>query len=376
MKFGIPAVPRVRPAESSPARVRIETPRPRTRAPSVETARSIGSIPAPAIGESRTLVRQGTSAPRTLSAGSVEGRGVTVHRVRLGPKVQEIRVARSAGVQVGDHNRQLNHYRFKIERPRVSLDHLLEGHPVRLRSFERLVANPHSWMANYAFRRHLSAGPARPSSRVLFADRSRAPTVRIRARVGEYGATVVENSRGVQVADHSIQRNDFNYKLAGQEISLERMLHDRPDLARGLAMTVRHPGNPAVQRSFTRQISNVYTRGSAPSLRILNQDLPGSRLSVEQSAGVQLGTGNIRRDRLSVDIRRLALTGWDSTAERIAAKIDEPAPARQSVDGPDAVPSPAAPPAARPAPGISLPAPFRRSLPDPGEALGPSISPF
>jgi hypothetical protein len=299
-----------------------------------------------------------------------------VHRVRLGPKVQEIKVARSAGVQVGDHNRQLNHYRFKVERPRVSLDHLLEGHPARLRSFERLVANPYSWAANSAFRRHLSAGPARPSSRVLFAETSRAPTVRISARVDEYGATVVENSRGVQVADHSIQSNDFNYKLAGQEISLERMLHDRPDLARGLAMTVRHPGNPAVQRSFTRQISNVTTRGSEPALRMLNQVWLSRGLSVEQGAGVQLGTGNIRTDRVSVDVRRVVLTGWDSAAERIAAKIDQPAPARQSIDGPDAVPSPAAPPVARPARDISLLAPFRRSLPDPGDAIGPSISPF
>lgn len=343
----------------------VEAARHGSLAPSVEPVTSIWSGPAPTIAESRTLVRQGTSVPRTLSAGSAEGRAVTVHRVRLGPKVQEIRVSRSAGVQVGDHNRQLNHYRFKIERPRVSLDHLLEGHPARLRSFERLVANPHSWMANYAFRRHLSAGHARPSSRVMFAGISRAPTVRISARADEYGATVVENSQGVQVTDHGIQRNDFNYKLAGQEISLERMLHDRADLARGLAMTVRHPRNPAVQRSFTRQITNVYTHGSAPSLRILNRDWPSSGLSVEQGAGVQLGTGNIRRDRVSVDIHRLALTGWDSTAERIAAKIDEP----------DTVPSPAEPPVARQSQELSWPTPIRRSIQDPGD-LGPSISPF
>src|SRR5260370_33327507 len=105
------------------------------------------------------------------------------------------------------------------------------------------------------------------------------------------------------------------------------MLRDRPDLARGLAMAVRHPGNPAVQRSFTRQISNVYTRGGEPSLRILNQDWPGSGLSVEQGAGVQVGTGNIRTDRVSVDIRRLALTGWDSTTERVPAKYTHPHPA-------------------------------------------------
>jgi RIP homotypic interaction motif len=352
----------------------VETARQEPRVTSAESAQVILSGPESAITESRTAVRQGTSVPLTLSAGSVEGRGVTVHQVRLGSKVQEVRVSRAAGVQVGDHNRQLNHYRFKLERPRMSLDNLLEGHPARLRSFERLVANPHSWMANYAFRRHLSAGPAQPGSRVLFAGASRAPTVRISARVDEFGATVVENSRGVQAADHSTQRNDFNYKLAGRELSLEKILHDRPDLARSLAMTVRHPGNPAVQRSFTHQISNAYTNGSAPSLRILSQDWRSSGLSVEQSAGVQLGADNIRKDSISVDIHRLALTGWDS-AEQIAAKLDEPTVPLPSINSPHAVPSPAEPSVTHQAPDISWSAPLRRISPDPRD-LGPSISPF
>ena len=63
--------------------------------------------------------------------------------------------------------------------------------------------------------------------------------MRISAHVDEHGATVVEISRGVQVGDHNTMRNDFSYKLTGQEISLERMLHDHADLAQSLAMTVR-----------------------------------------------------------------------------------------------------------------------------------------
>jgi hypothetical protein len=297
-----------------------------------------------------------------------------VHRVRLGPKVRKITVSRSAGVQVGDHNRQLNQHRFYMVQPRVSLDRLLKGHPSRLRSFERLVANPHSWIANYAFRQHLSARPARPGSRVLFAGTSRARTVRISARVDEYGATVVENSPAVQVGDHNIQRNDFDYKLANQEVSLEGMLHGRPDLALALAMMVRHPGNPAVQRSFTRQISKIYTHGSAPSLRVLNRDWPGGDLSVQRGAGVQAGDHNFRTDRVSVDMHRLVVTGWDS-AERIAAKIGEPGPVRPAIDEPGPVPSPAQPLVARQAPDISRQAPFSRGIHSPGDH-GPSIRPF
>jgi hypothetical protein len=311
-------------------------------------------------------------AHTTISHGSVAGSGVTVHRVRLGPKVREITVSRSAGVQVGDHNRQLNHYRFKLDRPQVSLDDLLKGHPARLRALERLAASPRSWIANYAFRRRLPAGPTRPSSRVLFAGAAGGPTVRISARVDEYGAMVVENSRGVQVTDHGIQRNEFNYKLADQEISFERTLRDRPDLVRGLAMTLRHPGNPAVARSFTRRLSAAYTHGSAPSLSILNQDWPGRDLSVQQGAGVQWGADNTRIDRVSADIRRMVLTGWEATAESITATIDTPAAPRTSINEPAAVPSPADPAVV---PEVPWPAPFTRRLPDPGD-LGPTISAF
>ena len=286
--------------------------------------------------------------------------------------MRQITVVKSAGVQVGDHNRQLNQYRFSVDRPQVSLDHLLKERPATLRSFERLVANPHSWLANYAFRHHLPAGPAAPGRGVVFADTSRSPRTRISAGVNEHGATVVENSRGVQVGDHNRMRNDFSYKLTGQEISLGRMLRDRPDLARSLAMTVRHPGNPAVQRSFARQVANAYTRGGAPSLRILNQDLPGGNLSVQGSAGAQIGTGNIRTDRVSVDVRRMALTGWDSIAEA----IDERAPAPRPIGRPGDVGRPAASRAARLALGIRQPALSARRPPDPAENPGSGISPL
>jgi hypothetical protein len=342
--------------------------RPRTADPSAVSARRTAGA-----AESKRLA--GAVGPATVSLGSVADSGVTVHRVRLGPKVQEIKVARSAGVQVGDHNRQLNRYRFKLDRPQISLGDLLEGHPARLRALERLAANPRSWLANYAFRRHLPAGPTRPSSRVLFAGAAGGPAVRISARVDEYGATVVDNSRGVQVTDHGIQRNDFHYKLAGQEISLERTLRDRPDLVRGLAMTIRHTGNAAVRRSFARQLSNAYTRGSAPSLGTLDRDWPGRSLSAEYGAGVQVGTSNSRTDQISVDMRRMVLTGWEATAEQITATIDTPAAPRMSIDGPETVPSPADPPVAREVPRISWPAPSTRRLPDPGD-LGPSISAF
>jgi len=148
----------------------------------------------------------------------------------------------------------------------------------------------------------------------------------------EYGALVVDKSRGVQISDDGTQRNNFNYRMVREEISLERVLHDRPDLARGLALTVRYPGNTAVQRSFTRQLSNGYVRGSNPSLSTLSQDWLGSSLSVERAAGVQLGGSNRRTDRVDVKIGRFVMRGWDSSVDRIGAEIGAPASVQQPIE--------------------------------------------
>jgi hypothetical protein len=257
---------------------------------------------------------------------------------------------------------------------------LFEGHPERLRSFAKLVANPHSWSANSAFRRHLSAGPTPPTSRAQFANRLHAKTVRISARVDDCGELVVENSRGIKVSDHGVQRNDFNYKLVGQEISLEPMLRDRSDLARSLAMTIRYPGSAAVQRSFTRQISNQ-ARRSEPSLTTLSQEWASRSLSVEQGAGVEVGIGNSRTDTVSVKIGRLVMTGWDSSAIQVAAEIDQQAPARPVIDPPMASPDPARRPVAPAVPYRHRPATpthDRDDLDDldPPSIHGPAIGPW
>jgi hypothetical protein len=246
--------------------------------------------------------------------------------VNLGHKKVTIKVANCAGVLAGDNGRQLNRYRYKLDRPRVSLESLLEGHRDRMRALARVAANPRSWWANYAFRQKLSANQGRTNDRILFSDISRGPSTRISAHVDEYGGLVVESSRGVTTGDHITQRNHFSYRTAGQELPLEQMLHDRPDLVRTLAVAVRYPDNAAVRRTFTRQVSCEYIRGHEPSLTILNLNWasPGLLL-VEYGAGVTVGTGTTRTDRVSLKLGRVVMTGWDSPVKKIAEEIRQPA---------------------------------------------------
>jgi len=252
---------------------------------------------------------------RKLSAGISERTGVTVRTVRLGPDVRRVVISESRGVQIGDRNRQLNHFRYRVERPRVSVDRLFKGHPGRLRAFARLVENPYSVMANSAFRRRLSAREAELSSRVRFAETSGPGIRRISAPVDAQGALVVERSRGVQTGERNTQHNRFSYRAVNPELSLEQMLRGHPGLTRALALAARHPANEAAQRSFARHIAGAYGRPSEQTSRLVGAGRAGSGLAVDRGAGVQYGTRNTRKDIVSVDFGRAVVTGWRSVRD-------------------------------------------------------------
>src|SRR5216683_1471980 len=201
------------------------------------------------VGEPVAIPQKPIKARRVeLTVGSASGEGVAVQRIKLGPDVRQVLISRSRALQIGHNNRQLNHFQYEFTQPRVSVDHMLRGHPGRQRAFARLVDNPHSMFANWLFRQHLS-GAARPRGCVRFADTSGPQTVRVAARLDERGAIVVDRSQGVQLGNWNTQRNRFSYRVVKQE------------------------------------------------------------LAVTDGAGVQLGSGT-REDRVAVNMRGMVLTGW------------------------------------------------------------------
>jgi hypothetical protein len=282
--------------EGAPARTAKET--------TLNPARNVGSVGSTGVASPRIKARF-----IELKVGSATGEGITVQRIKLGPNVRHIVIHRSRGVQIGDHSRQLNHFRYELVRPRVAVDDVFRGHPGRQRAFARLVDNPHSIIANWVFRQYLS-GSARPRGCVRFTSTSGPRMVRVAARLDERGRIVVARSSGVQVGDRSIQHNRFSYRVVRQKFALELTLRDRPQLARSLAVAARYPGNAAAQRSFTGQLASAYMQP--------NRSLPGSSaqfrratgLIVGRGAGVQLGSGDTRVDRVAVNVRGMVLTGW------------------------------------------------------------------
>lgn len=261
-----------------------------------------------------------------LTIGRPDGRGVSVRTFRLDSTERTIVIDRSRGIQIGRHNRQFNNYRYKLDRPEVSLHDMLKSHPVRQHALAKLAANPDSRAANAEFRRTLSGGSMFADRRVSFAEASGPQVGKISLRLDERGEVKIRGSGGVQAGDGGAQHNHFRYQVRRPELSLPSVLRDNPELARSLAVAVHYPGNAAAQRSFQSRLAGEYARVNGPVNNLPAELAPPAGLKVSHAAGVQLGVGNIRVDAAGLDIGKVILTGWDWSE-----KLDLPRPG-QGID--------------------------------------------
>lgn len=247
-----------------------------------------------------------------LTVGHPGSDHVVVEEIKLDSIPRDVVISRSRGVQIGKHNRQLNDYRYELDKPTASIDDVFEGHPVRQWAFEKLVDNPDSMVVNFFFRTLLPEGPLYSGGRIGFAETGR-QEVRITARLGDQGAILVDKSWGVEVGNWNTQRNRFLYRIEQPEFHLEAALRD-PDVARGLAVAVKYPDRPAAQLSLIRRlqgtsdgsswsIGDVYTKFSAAIPRPVTGD------------GVQLGYADTRNDKVRIRAGKVILTGWERIRE-------------------------------------------------------------
>jgi hypothetical protein len=264
-----------------------------------------------------------------LKYAKADADGVTVRRVKLGPRVRSVVISNSYGGQIGRHNRQLNDFRYRIVQPRVSVAAMLAANPALQRALARLVANPDSAIANYAFRQRLSA-PVGPTGGVRFTGMPSPSGARVSVHLDDRGEVVVDRARGLQIGNWNTQRNQFAYQVSRPELGLGSVLRDRPDLARLLAMAVKYPGNGAVRRSFTSQLADSYGRSSS-LVRHLRGGHRSGVLGVRDVAGFQLGSAASRVDKASLHVDRLVLTGWAGPAVKKIQRAVPPRAAR--VDG-------------------------------------------
>ena len=252
-----------------------------------------------------------------LTVGRPASDRVTVEEIKLDSIPRDIVIDRSRGVQIGEHNRQVNEYRYELDKPTASLDDVFKGHPVRQWAFEKLVANPDGIMPNYFFRLLLPEGPLYSGGRIGFADTGPGKA-RITVRLGEQGAILVDKSWGVQVANWSTQRNKFLYTVEQPEFHLETALRD-PDVARGLAVAVKYPDSPAVQHSLIHRLEGNYD-GSSWSIGDVYTKFRADIPRPVTGDGVKLGGAGTRKDNVRIHAGKVILTGWERMAE---LKVDD-----------------------------------------------------
>jgi hypothetical protein len=321
--------------EMVPLQARIQA---RTQA--AQKAENFGDLTAPRLTSMRGSAqseRVRAAAPRTrpspltarrvqLSSARASGAGaVTVQRATLDTGTDTVVISRSRAVQIGDHNRQLNAYRFTIVNPTASVDvnGLLAGNPTAQRAFDRLVANPQSWFASYAFQSTLREGQLWTGGQISARRITDKQVMRIPinpAAPGSLGSLVVDRSKGVQLADHATQRNTFRYEVVRPALSVEAALRGQPRLARSLALAVRNPGAEAAQRAFGRELERRHAHAAG---QVHNVDTPanGHSWTALMSHGVQVGTGNIRYDTAEMHARKFSVTGWQQPPEPGACSL-------------------------------------------------------
>ncbi len=162
---------------------------------------------------SSPAVQRITAPSLALKYAKADADGVTVRRVKLGPRVRSVVISNSYGGQIGRHNRQLNDFRYRIVQPRVSVAAMLAASPALQRALARLVANPDSAIANYAFRQRLSA-PVGPTGGVRFTGMPSPSGARVSVHLDDRGEVVVDRARGLQIGNWNTQREPV--RLPGQ----------------------------------------------------------------------------------------------------------------------------------------------------------------
>ena len=164
----------------------------------------------------------------------------------------------------------------------------------------------------------------------------------------------VGGSEGVVVGDGATQRNKFIYRLKKPQLNMSAAICARPELARKLAVAIRHPRAKAAQRSFARELGRMFGQatGQAGELRA-DHGLPV--INIVGSDGVMVGTGNTRIDVVRRMVEgRFEVRGWD------APDLHPKRPVPPALPLLHAVPPPLVP--GRSGPGLPVP------TPDPGRS--------
>jgi hypothetical protein len=264
-----------------------------------------------------------------------------------------ILVARCRGVQVGEHNRQINVYGWRIERPRVDFSKVFDRPAVR-DALCALSQDPRNASLRQEAERVMCAGTwSLLGSSVIDlgkTERTGSPSELSRQLSLIDGSVIIEDCRGVLVADCSTQRNNFQYICRGSKIDASELLSANPRIARLLVDSVTKPTTPAglpydLNRELAQTLRNtdVIRNLEQHSVRVPHNDRPHR---VVDSDGVSIGCGSVN-DRTDVNFD---LSNTPSSIRRTTHDVARSMLEQNQVTSPQSISRPPSPADGPPSP--------------------------
>jgi len=251
-----------------------------------------------------------------LSAGVADTKGkVTVLRATVDTGKKPVVISDSRGIQIGDKNRMENAYKVRLEKPTASVNGFLDGNAEAQRALGRLAENPGSRSAAKGFQQALTPGPLLSGGKIEAGKFTGPGTQRVPVH-GTGGPVVIDRSAGIQLGDHGIMRNRFNYAVARPQVSVESALRSDLDLACSFATAVRYPGVPAAQHAFANNLERVITQGCG-GMAELRGTYSGLFPNGVTGDGVQVGIDNTRVETVQFEARGFTFIGCREPGEPV-----------------------------------------------------------
>ncbi|MFG2795891.1 RIP homotypic interaction motif-containing protein [Streptomyces pseudovenezuelae] len=241
------------------------------------------------------------------------------------------------GAQVGEHNRQINVYTYRLEEPEVDFTEILKREDVH-EALLKVVENPGDVLlrrravnllrgGRWQLRRQdvIDLGPREP-------DEFAGEAVTDLYSVAGAGAVIVSNCRDVQIGNHNVQRTKHHLVYRRSSVNTFELLERAPRIAASLVDVVTGEQPEKGMEKLCSELTSALNSQRCGPESVAERVGPGESRSFVGELGVSVGRDRTPRQR---DITRvetqLSVDGeWAARCEDVFEELH----AHQSSDVP------------------------------------------
>ncbi|MFF4908998.1 RIP homotypic interaction motif-containing protein [Streptomyces sp. NPDC001260] len=257
-------------------------------------------------------------------------------------------VMRCEGVQVGEGNRQINVYTYRLKDPILDLTALLRREDVQ-KALQKVIENPGDALlrrkaanvmrtAPWRLTRHdvVTLGPAeRLESGRKTSDDLMDATVE--------GSIIIRDCQNVQIGNHNTQRNEHTLLFRTSRVNTVELLDKAPKVARALVDVVTAPySDKRLESKLHTELTRALNAQPCHPESISHRIVPGESTSISDGYGVSAYRWNngrvINKGQYDVEISEIGTQVREATMDALPSltHVDQPSEPDQDFDIPDA----------------------------------------